>query len=124
MQTAEKTVREMTTTPVRMTLKWCVPPGESRPIAAALQGLMVAARAARGCLNCSLTTSMAEQMTISYVEDWRTEDDLQRELRSERFTALAELLESASGHPSVEFTLPGAVRGIEYAQQVRNAPAR
>jgi hypothetical protein len=63
-------------------------------------------------------------MTISYVEDWRTEDDLQRELRSDRFTALAELLESASGHPSVEFALPGAIRGIEYAQQVRNAPVR
>jgi quinol monooxygenase YgiN len=122
MQTAPTNAREMTTTPVRMTLKWCVPPGESRPIAAALQGLMVAARAARGCVNCSLTTSMAEQMTISYVEDWRTEEDLRRELRSDRFTALAELLESASGHPSVEFSLPEAVLGLEYAHQVRNTP--
>jgi quinol monooxygenase YgiN len=104
-----------------MTLTWSVPPAESRPIAAALQVLMVAARAERGCLNCSMTTNMATQVTITYVEDWRTEDDLKRQVRSNRFTALAELLEQASGRPTVEFDVADATRGIEYAHQVRKS---
>ncbi len=104
-----------------MALTWSVPPGESRPITAALQGLMVASRAERGCLNCCLTTSMGERVTISYVEDWRTEEDLKRQLRSGRFTALAELLESASGRPTIEFILPDGNRGIDYAGEVRQA---
>jgi quinol monooxygenase YgiN len=102
-----------------MTLTWSVPPGESRPITAALQGLMVASRGEHGCLNCSLTTSMSERVTIIYVEDWRTEEDLKRQLRSARFTALAELLESASGRPTIEFILPDGNRGIDYAGEVR-----
>jgi quinol monooxygenase YgiN len=109
----------MASPPVRMTLTWSVPTGESRPITAALQGLMVAARGERGCINCCLTTSMAERVTINYIEEWRTEEDLKRQLRSDRFTALAELLESASGRPTIEFALPGAVRGIDYAGEVR-----
>ena len=80
---------------------------------------MVASRGERGCLNCCLTTSMGERVIISYVEDWRTEDDLKRQLRSDRFTALAELLESASGRATIEFTLPDGNRGIDYAGQVR-----
>ncbi|HEX7138629.1 MAG TPA: hypothetical protein VF219_12305, partial [Vicinamibacterales bacterium] len=86
---------------------------------AALQGLMVAGRAERGCVNCCLTTSMAERVTIKYIEEWRTEEDLKRQLRSDRFTALAELLESASGQPTIEFALPDSIRGIDYAGEVR-----
>jgi quinol monooxygenase YgiN len=104
-----------------MALSWSVPPGESRAITGALQGLMVASRAERGCLNCCLTTSMGERVAISYVEDWRTEEDLKRQLRSSRFTALAELLESASGRPTIEFVLPEGNRGIDYAGEVRQA---
>ena len=106
-------------TTVRMTLKWSVPPAECRAIASVLQGLMAAAHAEPGCLGCSFSTDMESEALVRYVENWKTEGDLVRQLRSEHFTVLAELMERASQRPLVEFTLAGATRGLDYVEEVR-----
>jgi quinol monooxygenase YgiN len=111
--------RNMASAPVRMMLRWSVPPGESRPIVSALQGLMVSTRAEPGCAGCSLTTDFSSQVVINYSEDWNTEDDLKRQLRSHRFTVLAELMEHASERPAVKFALVDSVRGLDYAEEIR-----
>ena len=56
---------------------------------------------------------------ISYVEEWKSEDDLKRQLKSDRFAALAELMEHASQQPSIEFIVGNTSRGSEYAEEVR-----
>ena len=112
----------MKSDPVQMTLKWSAPPGELRTIAATLQGLMAATRAEPGCAGCSLLTRMGSRAVVQYVEEWNTEDDLKRQLRSERFGVLAELMEQASERPTVEFALTtGATYGLEYAEAVRQS---
>jgi quinol monooxygenase YgiN len=111
----------MTSSSVRMILKWSVLPGEARPITAALQGAMVSTRSEPGCLGCSLTTEMGAKVTINYTEDWASERDLERQLRSERFGVLAELLEHASEPPVIQFAVGDSVRGLDYAQQIRGA---
>jgi quinol monooxygenase YgiN len=104
---------------VRMTVKWLVPRGEMGAINVALHSLMVATRAEPGCLSCSLSSEMGERTGFTYVEEWKTEQDMGAQLRSVRFAKLAHLMESATEPPSVEFTLPGGTRGIEYAEEVR-----
>jgi quinol monooxygenase YgiN len=102
-----------------MTLRWSVSPAESRAIATVLQGLMAATRSEPGCLGCSFSSEMGAHVVLSYVEQWHTECDLIRNLRSERFSILAELMEGASRRPDVEFVLPAATRGLDYAEEVR-----
>ena len=114
----------MASTPVRMTLTWTVPSGESRPIVSALQGLMLSTRAQAGCIGCSLSTDVHKKVVISYIEEWSSEDDLRRELRSDRFAALAELIEHASEYPTIEFALPGSTRGVDYVEEIRGFEAR
>ena len=109
----------MLATPVRMTVQWFVPSRESGPILAALHALMVAARAEPGCLGCHLSTEMGDRAGLSYTEEWKAEEDLKRQLRSARFSRLAELMERATEHPKVEFMLPCGVRGLEYAEAAR-----
>ena len=109
----------MATSPVRMILKWSVPPGESRPIVSALQALMISTRAEAGCLGCSLSTEVRNKVLIQYSEEWNSENDLIRRLRSDRFAALAELMEHSSEYPTMEFDLQGATRGMDYAEEVR-----
>ena len=109
----------MVSQPVRMAAEWSVPRGEMGAINTALQSLMVQTRAAPGCLGCSLSTKLGERAGFHYVEEWRTEDDLIHQLRSERFSKLAHLMESAMEHPHIEFALPGGTRGMEYAETVR-----
>src|SRR5262245_10688505 len=113
----------MASAAVRMTLKWSVPHGELRPITTALQGLMLSTRTAPGCLRCSLSTDVHHKAEIRYIEEWNSEDALKHQICSNNFGVLLELMERASEHPQIEFTLSGASRGIEYAQDIRGAAA-
>jgi quinol monooxygenase YgiN len=110
----------MSDTPVRMTLRWSIQPGESPMLLSVLQRLMVSTRTEPGCIGCSLSTDMGPRVVIDYVEEWIDEDNLKRQLRSRRFSVLAELMEQASRHPTVTFALPASTRGLDYAQEVRN----
>ena len=82
---------------------------------------MLATRVEAGCVGCSLSTDARKhkKIVISYTEEWIQEADLVRQLRSDRFSLLAELMERSSEYPNVEFVLPGTVRGVEYAEEVR-----
>jgi quinol monooxygenase YgiN len=106
----------------RMTATWTVRPSEVRSIAAVLQGLMAATRVESGCLSCSLATDLGAHAVIHYREEWASEWDLQRQLRSDRFPVLVELLERGDAAPAVEFDLAGVRRGLDYAAEIRQTP--
>lgn len=103
---------------VTMTLNWHVPPGEARPITEALHVLMIAARTERGYVNCSLSAELGDFAKVRYREEWQTEEDLQRQVKSPRFVKLAELIERASDRPLVQFHLTNSVRGLDYAEEL------
>ena len=105
--------------PVRMKVCWRVTPQESERITSALHSLMVVARSEPSCLSCQLSTDMGPQTGLCYVEEWKDEEALKRQLRSNGFSRLAELLERSIEPPRVEFTLPCGLRGLDYALEVR-----
>jgi hypothetical protein len=65
-----------------------------------------------------------KKVVISYIEEWSSEDDLRRQLRSDRFAVLAELIEHAIEYPTIEFALPGSTRGVDYVEEIRGSEAR
>jgi quinol monooxygenase YgiN len=87
----------------------------------ALQSLSSDTRTARGCIGCSVSTDVANDIAVRYIEDWRTEDDLRTHLRSDTFAKLIALIEDAIQRPRIEFTLPGGPRGLDYVAEVRRA---
>lgn len=109
----------MTTQHVRMTAEWAVARGEMGAITAALNTLLSETRAQPGCVHCAFSTEFGARTAFTCVEEWATEKDLISELQSNRFTQLAQLLESALERPRVEFALPHGTRGIDYAEEVR-----
>ena len=109
----------MGSSPVVMVVEWDVPSGQACPVTAALQSVMMATKQQRGCLGCSLATEVAERVTLHYEENWASEEDLARQVQSERFATLARLIECATYPPRVEFALPGGPRGLDYAFEQR-----
>ena len=65
-------------------------------------------------------TEDSEEPTVRYVEEWATEDAMRRRVRSQRFTRLLEVLESAPLPPRVEFDFVTETRGLDYVAEVRN----
>ena len=82
----------------------------------ALRFLVVGTRLEPGCLGCSAWTD--PDWTVRYLEEWATEADMRRRVRSDRFTSLLAILESASA-PQVQFDFVTTTRGLDYVAQVR-----
>jgi quinol monooxygenase YgiN len=83
----------------------------------ALRFLGISTRLEPGCLRCSAWTD--PDLTVRYVEDWATEADMRRRVRSERFTHLLAVVESAK-EPQVQFDFVTSTRGLDYVAQVRD----
>ena len=111
----------MNTPHVRMRAEWSVARGEMGAISAALNSLLSETRAQPGCMHCAFSTEMGALVVIQYIETWSTESDLRRQVQSNRFSNLAELIEHATEDPMVEFLLPDGSRGLEYAEEVRRS---
>ncbi len=109
---------------VRLTLSITTARGESWRLIDALRSLMVPTERERGCLRCrlALSSQSSDPARISYTEDWSSEGDLREQVRSERFSRLLGLMESASEAPTLEFELAGGTRGLDYVKEVRGRP--
>jgi hypothetical protein len=85
----------------------------------ALRSLMVPAQLDRGCGGCWLYVDAMDPRCFCYVEEWATPTDLEREIRSARFTRLLSVMEDAPKPPNLEFRFISKTRGLDYIEEVR-----
>ena len=86
---------------------------------AALRFLITATQLEPGCKGCS---AWAEpNSTVHYLEQWESEADMRRRVRSPRFTSLLAVMESAEEQPDVQFDFVSRTRGIEWVAEIRDA---
>jgi len=109
----------MFSTRVRMTIEWFVPVGQTRPMTMTLHSLAADMRTTRGCVGCSVSTDISNRGTVRYTEEWQTEEDLRRRVRSDSFGYIVALMEDTSDPPSIEFRLARGTRGLDFIDEVR-----
>jgi quinol monooxygenase YgiN len=102
---------------VRLAVALTVPECESDQIVHTLRLLASPTRVEPDCLLCQVWTG--EESVVRYVEEWATEDALRLHVRSDRFTRLLEVLESAPVPPTVQFDFVADTRGLDYVAEVR-----
>jgi quinol monooxygenase YgiN len=94
---------------------------ESAPrIVEALRFLMATTRLEPGCLRCTVWTD-AESI-VHYAEEWGTEAEMKRRVRSDKFTSLLSVIESAQQSPEVQFEFITSTRGLDYVMEARQRP--
>jgi quinol monooxygenase YgiN len=106
---------------VRLAVALPLPGRDSSQVVHALRLLASPTRVEPGCLGCRVWTEDSEDSTVRYVEEWATEDAVRLHVRSERFTRLLEVLESAPVAPIVQFDFVIETRGLDYVTEVREA---
>jgi hypothetical protein len=82
----------------------------------AFRFLAVSVRLEAGCQGCSQWID--PDLTVRYAEEWATELDMKRRVRSEQFTSLLAVLESVR-EPQVQFDFVTTTRGLDYVMEVR-----
>jgi quinol monooxygenase YgiN len=98
-----------------------VPPVERREEAMRIvRSLLGPTSAAPGCVNCGFYTDAQNENSLCYVEDWQTEEELQRHIRSDDYRKFLALIDLSSEPPELRFHKVTETFGIEYVTQVRS----
>jgi hypothetical protein len=82
----------------------------------AFRFLMTSTRLDASCVECSVW--LDAQSTVRYTEVWSTEADMRRRVRSDPFTSLLSVVESAT-EARVQFDFVAETRGLDYIAEVR-----
>lgn len=93
-------------------------PKTAADVADAMRFLALRTRHEPGCLDC-VVSSTAE--AIRYVEEWASEAEMRQRVRSDKFTTLLSVIESAE-EPQVRFEFIGGTRGLDYVEEIRQDP--
>jgi quinol monooxygenase YgiN len=104
---------------VQLQLKIVSSPKGERKMFEALDSLVLVAGLDRGCTGCRLFADANDPRLFFYEEDWASREDLEREIRSDRFTRLLSILETAAEKPVLEFRFVSETRGLDYVGEVR-----
>jgi len=94
-----------------------VSPSRAPRVMDALWSLMVPTRLEPGCLLC--TAWSEPDSTVHYLEEWATEQDMQRRVRSDTFTSVLGIVEAAEKTPEVRFDFLSSTRGLDYIAEIR-----
>lgn len=102
---------------VRLTVVLVASHRRGHQLVQALRSLMTHTRLEPGCLTCTVWSDL--DSTVRYVEEWATELDLNRRMRSDPFTALLAVMEGAEEPPEVRFDFYTLSRGLDYVEEIR-----
>jgi len=83
----------------------------------ALRFLIPGTQLEHGCAGCSAWTE--PNFTVHYIEDWDEERQIRDRVRSEAFTLLLAIVESAR-NPRVQFDFVSSTRGLDYVVEIRD----
>jgi quinol monooxygenase YgiN len=83
----------------------------------AFRFVMITTRLEPGCLSCAVWTD--PDATVHYAEEWAGEPDLRTRVRSEQFTTVLSIIESAHEAPDVRFDFVALSRGLDYITEAR-----
>jgi quinol monooxygenase YgiN len=103
---------------VRLTVALRAPAHRAEDLLEALRFLRGGTLLEPGCLRCCVWVD--PDSTVQFVEEWATEADLRRHVRSERFTSLLAVLETAPERPHIQFDFVTSTRGLEYIAELRH----
>ena len=96
-----------------VTLRVTVPAQKLREILQTLRVLVGPTRVAPGCVSCRLYQDGEDENVLSLMEEWRTEADLQRHLRSEQYRKILAIMETAVEPPEIKINTVSHIAGIE-----------
>lgn len=85
-----------------------------------VRSLLGPTSAAPGCLSCGFYADAQNENVLCYVENWRTEEDLQRHIRSDDYRKFLALIDLSSEPPDLKFHRVSETFGIEYLSRVRS----
>ena len=92
------------------------PDGE---IVRVLRSLIEPTRVATGCSSCGLYKDLHDEGIIIWVEDWNTQEDLERHLTSPQYKKILAAFDMSNAQPDMRFNTVVETKGMELIAEAR-----
>lgn len=104
---------------IHASLRVVVPAGKRAEAARLVRSLLGPTSAEPGCIHCGSYRDFQNESVLCYVEDWETEEDLQRHIRSQDYRKFLALMDLSAEPPDLRFQRVSETVGMAYLTQVR-----
>jgi len=84
-----------------------------------LRSLIEPTRVETGCINCGLYKDLHDPDIIIWVEDWKTQDDLERHLRSPQYKKILAAFDMSDAPPDMRFDTVVETKGMQLIAEAR-----
>jgi quinol monooxygenase YgiN len=84
-----------------------------------LRSLIEPTRVETGCISCRLYGEVDNPNAVTWVEEWRAEEDLERHLRSPQYRKILMALDMADAEPEVRFDTVVETTGMQLIARAR-----
>ena len=84
-----------------------------------LKSVVARNKAQPDCVFCRICEDALEDNVLQFEEMWRSEEELERHLRSDQYHKVLLVMEMALKHPEVRFDTVTSSRGIETIEKAR-----
>ncbi len=88
-----------------------------------LRSLIEPTQVETGCISCRLYQDLKNPDVLTWIEEWETRADLDRHLRSRRFTRILAALDMVDADPEVRFDTVVETSGMQLIEQARRTSA-
>jgi len=103
---------------LKLRLRLDIEPRSLDEVTQALRSLVGPVRAEPGCCATSLLRDLDDPGAVTFVEEWRSREDLQRHLGSPAFRKILAVMELAARAPTVEIDEVSSRRGFDLVEEL------
>ena len=105
-------------TKILSTLKMIVQPERRSDLLETMRGMLEPARVERGCLSYRLYEDVEDRNAFVLVEEWETQQDIERHIRTDNQRRLLALMDLLSEQPELRFNTVSHTAGMELIENV------
>ncbi|MBI5057855.1 MAG: antibiotic biosynthesis monooxygenase [Nitrospirae bacterium] len=102
------------------TLRMNVRPERRSDLLETMRGMLEPARVERGCLSYRLYEDVEDRNTFVLMEEWKTQNDLERHIRTDNHRRLMALMDLLSRQPELRFNTVSHTSGMDVIENVLN----
>ncbi len=111
------------TTVITSTIRITAPENPNGEIVRVLRSLIEPTRVNPGCISCGLYNDLHDPSVIIWVEEWNTQDDLERHLRSPQYKKILAAFDMSSSQPDMRFNTVVETQGMQLIAEARGRKA-
>lgn len=100
-------------------LRIIVSPAKSNEVLDTFRLLVGPTSVEAGCIRFSFYEDLSNKNTFLLMEEWESQEDLDRHIRSEDFRKILAVMDTASEQPEIKFVKVSNTAGMELIKELR-----